>query len=193
MISALSGWLKNPLLGLIAFGLGAGVTFVLGHTVTQAIIAPLCTMLAELGQDSCQLVFLSSQEAFMTLIRQSLVAGLVLASPWMFYQLARLLAPTLWREAHDKIPLFALASGVMAVSGVMLGLCYRAPITFAPAIEALGTMTDAVASTGLASNYARAATIMAGGYGVVLQLPVVVILINKSRRMHRARQAEESA
>jgi len=27
----------------------------------------------------------------------------------------------------------------------------------------------------------------------VLQLPVVVILINKSRRMHRARQAEESA
>ena len=70
----------------------------------------------------CNLVFISPTEAFMVLIKTALVAALVAASPFVFYQLWRFVAPGLYPKERRWSLGLAISTGLLFVGGSLF--CY---------------------------------------------------------------------
>ena len=81
-----------------------------GRELIGILSAPYLTILAEKGMQARPAVF-TVTDAFLTYFRASLLAGLILASPWIFYQLWQFIATGLYprekRLIHWAAPLSA--------------------------------------------------------------------------------------
>lgn len=177
----------------LAFATGAVAVVLLGTSVTEAIMAPLCRVLAALGEAECQLIFAAPSDAFGLRLRQGVLGGLILAIPALVFVLARYVAPSLHREQPRSAMSYAWAGGILALAGAAFALFQEAPRAFAPALMHLKEMAGSADMLGLETNYVRAALAMAFGYVLTLQVPVIVIMMIRSARLRRAIEAEGTA
>ena len=192
-LGGLPGFALRPLGGLILFCIGFVVVFSMGDRVNAMIVAPICAQLAELGHADCGLVYTSPQEVFFTTLRQSALAGMILALPCLMFQSARLIAPTLFLSAPEKLLPLAIASGILAFLGAGYALMQAAPNAMEPVLAYIAEASIELPMLGMLNSYLRAAVSMAGSYVLVLQIPVALIMIVKSMRLRRALQSEVEA
>ena len=192
-IGGFAAFALGPIGGLVAFASAAVVVLCLGSVVIQSIVNPLCAQLLQSGQSDCQAVFGTPEHPIALAIGASVLAGLILALPFILFQLARLLAPALMRSNPAGVVPLCLAGGILAILGSVFALFYEAPTAFAPVLMSLGDMMESGEVLGLTSNYVRAALVMAAGYAATLQVPVIMLLVIKSIRTRRAIQVEGPA
>jgi sec-independent protein translocase protein TatC len=126
------------------------------------------------------------------MLRQALLAGAVLATPFVIFQLGRCLAVALWRHNPRALMPFCAAGGLLALLGVAYAILVEAPRSFLPALTILQDGSSDVVLN-FEADYARAALVLAAAYAIVLQLPVVALMMIKSWRTGRALQAEGRA
>lgn len=99
------GELRNRLVkSLIAVGVGTIIAFTFNEQILDFLVEPYRTIDPE-----AQLAFFRPTEAFSLVMRISLWGGTILASPVIFYQLWRFVAPALTRrEKRWILPLIAV-------------------------------------------------------------------------------------
>jgi len=99
------GELRNRLVkSLIAVGVGTIIAFTFNEQILDFLVEPYRTIHPE-----AQLAFFRPTEAFSLVMRISLWGGTILASPVIFYQLWRFVAPALTRrEKRWILPLIAV-------------------------------------------------------------------------------------
>lgn len=73
-------------------------------------------------------VALNVQEAFMTYIKVSLIAGFVLSSPWVFYQLWLFVAAGLYKHERKFVYLYGALSLILFLTGA--AFCFKAVFPF---------------------------------------------------------------
>jgi sec-independent protein translocase protein TatC len=116
--------------------LGCVASYFFSNRIFALMVAPLKGVL-EPGQS---LIGTGVTEAFFTEIKVALVAGVFVASPAIFYQVWRFLAPGL-RENEKKLVIpFVLASSLFFIGGAFF--CYRAvlPLAFSYFIDQFRAM-----------------------------------------------------
>ncbi len=104
---------KRVVRSLIAVGVGMVVAFFFIDRLFVFIFAPTRRMLP-LGTS---LIYTQPGEAFGLYINIAILAGAVLASPFIFYQLWRLIAPVLYSEQKRFVIPFVLLTTIGAVAG----------------------------------------------------------------------------
>lgn len=116
------------IVAVAAVGLGAIVGFVLFGPIFQLLLGPYCHALETLprevvppgatsGEQSCQLIFTSPVDPFLTRIKVGFFSGFILALPVVLWELWRFITPGLTeRERKLAVP-FVLSSVLLFAAG----------------------------------------------------------------------------
>ena len=163
-------WRILKSLGALVVGTGIAVFLVLYYNVAELLIRPAHLVLGE----DFKLINLSPPDTFFVLLQMSLILGFVFASPIVFYHVWVFLAPAL--EKHERRSIVpALWMGlVLFAGGVMVGY-YALPY----AIRFFsGILADQIEPSYTASYYLGFVVKLLLGFGVVFELPVVVLVLS---------------
>lgn len=116
-------------------------------------------------------------EQFMTHMRIALYAGLLLASPYVLYQLFSFIAPGLYQNERQAATWIAVSAYLMFIAGTLVDYLLIFPLT----VRFLGTyqVSPDVANMLTLQSYIDTLIGMSFVMGVVFELPVVSAILGK--------------
>ena len=114
---------------VLAFVVAMVACFTIATPIFNFLTAPLCSALADRGQD-CDLIFISPQEGFFVAIKVSLLGGFMLAFPVIAAQLWRFVAPGLYRSEKNAFLPFLIASPFMFFLGASFAFYVVTPLAY---------------------------------------------------------------
>ncbi|SPF75604.1 Sec-independent protein translocase protein TatC [Aliiroseovarius pelagivivens] len=171
----------------VAFIIGMVICFTVWNPIFNFLTEPLCSTMANRGQDDCGLILIKLQEGFFVAVSISLFGGLVLSFPYISYQLWRFVAPGLYKNEKNAFLPFMLASPIMFLIGASFAFYVVMPLAFD---FFLGfQQTGNVAETGVEASidfqgsvqeYLRLSIKFIVAFGLCFQLPVLLTLMGKA-------------
>ena len=160
--------LRNRLVySFIAVGVGFIACYCFKEKLFRILTAPL---VAAMGEDA-KMIFTGLPEAFFTYLKVSLLGGIILATPVLFYQFWMFVSPGLYRkEKKFLIPVIFL-SLVFFAAGSNFGYFVVFPYGFK---FFLGFSTDTIQAMPSMKEYLSFAAKMLLAFGLVFELPLVL-------------------
>jgi sec-independent protein translocase protein TatC len=145
-------------------------------TFTLDMTAPEFSQFRRAADITSQPVTLTVQEAFMTYLKVSLIAGLVLASPWVFYQLWLFVAAGLYHHERKFVYIYGSLSLLLFVVGVLFCfyLVFPFVLKFLLGFNALLEVTPQIRL----SEWISFAVLLPLMFGISFQLPLVMRFLN---------------
>jgi sec-independent protein translocase protein TatC len=112
----------------LAFVLAMVFCFSFGSIILDFLLLPIESSMRALGNDNPVMQYTAPQEYFFTLIRISMVGGLMVAFPVIAYQMWRFVAPGLYRTEKQAFLPFLVASPVLFLIGASFAHFIVVPI-----------------------------------------------------------------
>ncbi|EEB84175.1 twin-arginine translocase subunit TatC [Roseobacter sp. GAI101] len=176
---------------VIAFIIGMVICFTVWNPIFNFLTHPLCSAMAERGQEDCGLILIKLQEGFFVAISISLLGGLVLGFPYISYQLWRFVAPGLYKNEKGAFLPFLISSPLMFFLGASFAFYVVTPLAFDffLGFQQAGTLVGdgdgangiaAIAFQGSAQEYLSLTIKFIVAFGLCFQLPVLLTLMGKA-------------
>ena len=176
---------------VIAFIIGMVICFTVWNPIFNFLTHPLCSAMAERGQEDCGLILIKLQEGFFVAISISLLGGLVLGFPYISYQLWRFVAPGLYKNEKGAFLPFLISSPLMFFLGAAFAFYVVTPLAFDffLGFQQAGTLVGdgdgengiaAIAFQGSAQEYLSLTIKFIVAFGLCFQLPVLLTLMGKA-------------
>jgi len=146
-------------------------------TVSLTLEAPEFAQFKATVENSKRAVTLNVQEAFLTYIKVSLISGLVLASPWIFYQLWLFIAAGLYPHEQRYVYIYGTMSLFLFLIGAVF--CFYAVFPFV--LKFLLSFNSALKINPQIrlSEWISFAIILPLMFGVSFQLPLVMLFLER--------------
>jgi sec-independent protein translocase protein TatC len=159
---------------MLALTVGTIVGYIVFPSVLQLLMAPYCTALEAIRpDDTCTLVALRPLEPFAVRIKTSLVIGLFVGGPVIFYQLWRFITPGLTRKERRYALPFVTLSQVMFALGI--GFAYLIiPQGLRILLNLGGPNIEAFLT---ADEYLSFFLRMSVAFGIVFEFPLLLIFL----------------
>lgn len=145
--------------------------------LTLTLHSPAIAEMQQVVLNSRKPVALSPQEPFMIYLKVSGLAGLVLASPWVFYQLWLFIAAGLYMHERKYMYIFGSMSLVLFIVGVVFCFWMVLPLVLKFLMtynESVGVRLDP-----RLSEYLSFATLLPLMFGIGFQLPLVMVFLER--------------
>jgi sec-independent protein translocase protein TatC len=122
---------------------------------------------------------LAPADAFLGYLELSLTAGIVVASPIIFYQLWSFISPGLYRKEKKLIVPFVLFSSILFLSGVAFAYYVAFPFTFNYFLSLLGEVRQGVELTQIVTLefFLDFSTRFLLAFGAVFELPLFIAFL----------------
>ncbi len=167
---------------LVVTMIGAAVAFCLKEELFAIVLAPrtsdfITYQLMGVEPFSIQLMNVGLTEQFMVHLKTAFYAGILLASPYIIYQLFRFISPALY-DNEKKYATWLCTSGyLMFMMGTALNYLLIFPLT----VRFLGTyqVSPDVANMLTLQSYMETLLMMSLVMGILFELPVVSWLLGK--------------
>jgi sec-independent protein translocase protein TatC len=184
--------LRNRLIhSAVAFIIGMIISFTVWNPVFNFLTNPLCSAMAERGQEDCGLILIQLQEGFFVAISISLLGGLILAFPYIAFQMWRFVAPGLYKNEQGAFLPFLIASPAMFFLGAAFAFYVVTPLAFNFFLgfqQPGSVMSDggdgsgiaSIAFQGSAQEYLKLTIKFIVAFGLCFQLPVLLTLMGKA-------------
>jgi sec-independent protein translocase protein TatC len=165
---------RRLLIAAAAVLFGAVIGYAAFPIVLDALLRPYCTVLAGIDPTGdCRLIALSPIDPFLVRLRGALLLGAVAAAPIVLYQAWRFVLPGLTgRERRYALP-FVLGSQMMFA----LGLVFAATVIPQGLRVLLAMGGESIVPMLAAGEYLSFVLAMALAFGLVFELPLVLILL----------------
>ena len=145
--------------------------------VSLRLRSPLFAEWREATERALRPVTLSVQEAFMTYLKVSLVAGFVLASPWIFYQLWLFVAAGLYPHERKYVHLYLPFALGLFLGGAFF--CFYVVLPFVlNFLLGFNTKIGTLPQTRL-SEWISFALLLPVVFGLSFELPLVMLLLER--------------
>lgn len=175
---------KQPFLGhleelrkrLIACAIAAGVGFVAAYIFSERLFRLLIHPLKSQMPEGDRLIFTGLPEMFLTYIKVAFVAGILISSPYIFYQLWMFVAPGLYQNEKRYVIPFVVSSTILFVGGAIFGYFVVFPFGFR---FFLGFANDYIQALPSVRQYFSFSIKLLFAFGMVFELPVVVFFLAK--------------
>jgi len=175
---------KKPFLGhleelrgrLIAIAIAVGVGFVGSYIFSERLFQLLVAPLKAVMPEGDRLIFTNLPEMFFTYLKVSFIAGILVASPYIFYQLWMFIAPGLYRHEKKYVVPFIISFTILFVGGALFGYYVVFPFGFKFFI---GFTNDYVKALPSVKQYFSFAIKLLFAFGFVFELPVVIFFLSK--------------
>ncbi len=163
---------KRLIWSFIAVGVGFIVCYALADSLFDILAAPLIKVMPSGGS----LVFISVAEAFFTYMKVAFIAGLILVSPFVLYQIWAFVAPGLYQKEKRYVVPFVLGGSFFFALGVLFGYFVAIPIGFK---FLLGYATDFIKPMPSMKEYLSFSIKFLLVFGLVFEFPVALVLLAK--------------
>ena len=185
---------------VIAFTVAMVACFSVGGPLLDFLLIPIEHTMRALGNPNPVMQYTAPQEYFFTLVRISMVGGLVLSFPVIGFQMWRFVAPGLYKNEKNAFLPFLIASPVLFLMGAAFAHYVVVPMAMAfflgfadvPSLVAAiaqgaDSVSEAVESSGIdivfngKVNESLDITLkMIVAFGLCFQLPVLLTLMGKA-------------
>ncbi len=156
---------------LLAVGIGFVVCYAMAERLFEVLLRPLL----RLQTTESLIIGTGVTEAFFTKLKVSLIAALFLASPVVFYQTWRFVAPGLYdSEKRHAVP-FAVVASIFFTMGASFCYAFVFPVGFRFFLDEYASI--AVAPNIRVSEYLSFVSRMLLAFGVTFELPVVTFFL----------------
>lgn len=146
-------------------------------TVALTLKAPEFAQFQRTVEMSRQAVTLNVQEAFLTYIKVSVIAGLLMASPWIFYQLWLFVAAGLYPHERKYVYLYgSMSLGLFLVGAIF---CFYAVFPFVLKFLLGFNATLKITPQIRLSEWISFAVMLPVMFGVSFQLPLVMLFLER--------------
>lgn len=147
------------------------------QTIKLTLSSPEIELMQQAVIDSKKPVALSPQEPFMIYLKVSGLAGLVLASPWVFYQVWQFIAAGLYM--HERKHMYGFGTLSLFLFGGGIVFCFR--LVLPMVLKFLMTYNESVGVKlePRLSEYLTFATILPLMFGIGFQLPLVMVFLER--------------
>jgi len=165
---------KRLIRSCIAVAVGMLVAFVFIDRIVDFVLAPTRKMLPP----GTRLIYMSPGEAFGLYVNVALIAGVVLAAPFIMFQVGQFIAPGLY--ANEKK--VAVPFVVLATAGTVAGAAFSHYIVFPYMMAFFGTFSSPnLAFMPRVEDSFDLYTKMLIGMTVVFQIPTLAFFLGKMR------------
>ena len=174
-----------------AFIVGMIICFTVWNPIFNFLTEPLCSAMTSRGHSDCGLILIKLQEGFFVAVSISLLGGLILAFPYIAFQMWRFVAPGLYKTEKNAFLPFMIASPFMFMLGASFAYYVVTPLAFdfflgfQQAGTDLSQDTDGnaiagIAFQGSAQEYLSLTIKFIVAFGMCFQLPVLLTLMGKA-------------
>jgi sec-independent protein translocase protein TatC len=164
------GELRDRLIrSFIAVGVGFVIAYLFKEKLFRILTAPLVTAMEADG--NAKMIFTGLPEAFFTYLKVSLLAGIILATPVLFYQFWMFVSPGLYRNEKKYLLPVVFLSLLFFIIGASFGYFIVFPYGFQ---FFLGFATDTIQAMPSMKEYLSFASKMLLAFGFVFELPLVI-------------------
>jgi len=161
------------LLALAGLVVGAVFCLFFGKSIISFLQAPYNKLMPERP-----LVVLAPAEAFLTYMKISLIAGLVVASPWVFYQIWMFIAAGLYPHEKKYVYMAVPFCTTLFITGSLFFVFVISPISLAFFLK-FGSFIN-VASTWTFQKYISLMSVLMLVFGVAFQTPIAIFFLNRT-------------
>jgi sec-independent protein translocase protein TatC len=147
------------------------------QTVTLTLTSPKFALFQSAYDRSQQVVALNVQEPFLTYLKVSMIAGLVIASPWVFYQLWQFIAAGLFPHERKFVYLYGTLSGLLFLIGVVF--CFYMVFPFVLKFLLGFNQMLGIEPQIRLSEWISFAVTLPLLFGVSFQLPLVMLFLER--------------
>lgn len=156
---------------LIAVALGAAAAWLVIEPLVAFLLAPL----EQLRPEESLVIGTGLTEAFFTKLKVAVIAGLFVASPVVFFQAWRFVAPGLYEKERRVALPFSIAASFFFIAGAAFCYWLVFPIAFDFFLREFGSI--GVAAQIRISEYLTFASRMLLAFGVTFELPVATFFL----------------
>jgi sec-independent protein translocase protein TatC len=160
---------------IIGVAVGAVVCFIFGSHLLHFIERPYNNLKAEYGLSDLKV--LAPADAFTMYINISLIGGLILSSPWVFYQLWMFVAAGLYEHEKRYVRAAVPFSAILFIAGAMFFLFLIAPITLIFFLKFGRAINIEVAWT--LREYVSFIVTLTLVFGLAFQTPIAIFILNR--------------
>jgi sec-independent protein translocase protein TatC len=152
----------------IAVIASGSLAYTVNETLTSLLLRPA-------GDQ--QFIYTTPGGGFDFLFKLCLYAGLAASIPVIVYQILRYLQPLIKRDAMRFIGLSSIASGVLAIIGVLFGYIYGLPAAMHFLLQ--GFSSDRIQALISIQSYMSFVMMYLLGAALLFQVPLVLLMINR--------------
>jgi sec-independent protein translocase protein TatC len=164
---------KRLIFSFIAMGVGFILCYAFADSIFSILAAPL---MKELMPRGGSLIFTSVAEAFFTYMKVAFIAGIIVTSPFILYQVWAFVAPGLYQKEKGYVIPFVLGGSLFFALGVLFGYYVAIPVGFR---FLLGYATDIIKPMPSMKEYLSFSIKFLLACGLVFEFPVVLVLLSK--------------
>ena len=164
---------KRLIRGLIAVAITSILSFIFREQIFDILISPV----QDISQDiNFNLIFVEMTEMIGTVMRVSLISGIMLAMPYLIYEFIMFVSPALTRKEKRYVYLILPWIALMFAGGVIFGYFILVP----PATKFLITWGSDIATPQIKiGNYISIVTRLLLAIGLVFEMPVVTTFLSR--------------
>lgn len=157
---------------IVAAFVGFLACYAFASQLLAQLMKPLVTLLEPSGG---ALIYTGLAEAFFTEVKTAALAGIFVASPYIFYQIWMFIAPGLYAGERKYIIPIALCSALCFITGALFGYFIVFPFGFQ---FFLGYATDFIRPMPSVKEYFSFATGMLFAFGLIFELPLFMVFLS---------------
>lgn len=157
----------------IAIFLGFLCTFYFAEPIYRFLARPLIKVLPEADK---KMIFTSLPEVFFVYIKVALFSGIIVASPVLFYQLWKFVAPGLYKDERKYVIPFVLCSTAFFLAGASFAYFQIFPLGFKFFV---GFQTENIEPMITMKEYLKFATRLLLAFGIIFEMPIVSLFLSK--------------
>jgi sec-independent protein translocase protein TatC len=161
---------------LIGCAIGVGACFALTYAFSEELFEILAYPLKANLPEGDRLSYTNLPEMFFVYIKTALVAAVLMAAPFIFYQVWMFVAPGLYRKEKRYLVPFLLASTLLFVGGALFGYFIVFPFGFR---FFLGFSNDYIQALPSVKQYFSLSIKLLFGFGIIFELPVVAFFLSR--------------
>ena len=161
---------KRLVFSFIAVAAGFVICYAFSQDLFDILSKPLLKMMPSGGS----LIFTSVAEAFFTYMKVAFIAGFILTSPFVLFQVWAFVAPGLYRHEKRYVIPFVVAGTFFFTLGILFAYFVAIPVGFK---FLLGYATDFIKPMPSMKEYLSFSIKFLLAFGLVFEFPVVLVLL----------------
>jgi sec-independent protein translocase protein TatC len=157
---------------LIGIGVGVIVGLSISNKVFNLIARPMVAALRSAHLDD-KLIYTSPTGAINLIITLGVYLGLVIASPWVLYQVWLFIAPGLYKHERRAVSMFVASSVFLFLCGIAFGYFVMLPYMLKFLIGFQGPFKPLISI----NEYFDLILVVLLGLGLIFELPVLIFFL----------------
>jgi sec-independent protein translocase protein TatC len=156
--------------------IAVGVGFLIAYFFKEQLYGYLTIPLKAAMPPEAKLIYTAPAEAFFTYLKVAFLAGIVGASPVLFYQLWKFISPGLYAHERKNIWPFVIISSTLFITGAIF--CYTVVFPYAFQFF-MSFATDDITPMLKLNEYLSFSSMLLFAFGVVFEMPLVLVFLGR--------------